>query len=194
MADVEIKARVAPCPALPRLNKPPLSVKLRRNELAHFRPSLAVCLRSIHHLLQRGSRSELTQKNNDNNTPSGDFDILKTNGGSLSPHSPPPPPNGRGSTCLGGVPQKELTYVRHVVTLFAPASWLEEIGPGLMIKLFSGQCKTVRAVVGLFSNIISQRQTKSQREVWVLRNAKKNERTRRKQTIKLSSIVNPDLG
>lgn len=40
-----------------------------------------------------------------------------------------------------------------------------------MIKLFSGQCKTVGAL-GLFSNIISQRQTKSQREVWVLRNAK----------------------
>lgn len=94
MADVEIKARVAPCPALPRLNKPPLSVKLRRNELAHFRPSLAVCLRSIHHLLQRGSRSELTQKNNDNNTPSGDFDILKTNGGSLS-EGPPPSPASR---------------------------------------------------------------------------------------------------
>lgn len=90
MADVGIKARVAPCHGPGPSQQAPIVGETRRNELARFPPSLAVCLRSIHHLLQRGSRSKLTQKNNDNSTQSGDVDILETDGGSLSEHPTTP--------------------------------------------------------------------------------------------------------
>lgn len=39
-----------------------------------------ICLSNIHHQLQRRGQSKQNEKNNDNNTESGDCDVLKMNG------------------------------------------------------------------------------------------------------------------
>lgn len=59
--------------------RPSLSVDLREMR-ARFLLSSEVCLCSINHQLQRRGQSKYIEKNNDNNTRSGDFDILKMNG------------------------------------------------------------------------------------------------------------------
>lgn len=51
----------------------------------------------------------------------GDFDILETNG-RLARSLSEGPPQREGLRLFRRGPQKEVTYVRHVVTLFAPAS------------------------------------------------------------------------
>lgn len=56
-----------------------LSMDLRQMN-ARFLLSPEICLSNIHHQLQRRGQGKQNEKNNDNNTESGDCDVLKMNG------------------------------------------------------------------------------------------------------------------